>query len=104
MLVQRRFREHLIRDEADYARHVEYCYTTRSNTASSRGCATGLIRRFIAMFARDYFRRIGLATVKRAVISANDDDRAAAGPERRITPTAPRLARTRWAPIRPTAW
>jgi len=23
---QRRFREHLIRDEADYARHVEYCY------------------------------------------------------------------------------
>jgi len=24
---QRRFWEHLIRDEADYARHVEYCYT-----------------------------------------------------------------------------
>ena len=23
---QRRFWEHLIRDEADYARHVEYCY------------------------------------------------------------------------------
>jgi hypothetical protein len=23
---QRRFREHLIRDAADYARHVEYCY------------------------------------------------------------------------------
>jgi len=23
---QRRFWEHLIRDEADYARHIEYCY------------------------------------------------------------------------------
>jgi putative transposase len=23
---QRRFWEHLIRDDADYARHVEYCY------------------------------------------------------------------------------
>jgi REP element-mobilizing transposase RayT len=68
---QRRFWEHLIRDEA-----------------SSRACAIGRIRCFIAMYARDYFRKIGAAIAKRAVISVNDDDRAAVGVGRRITPSA----------------
>jgi hypothetical protein len=40
------------------------------------------------MYARDYFRKIGAAIVKRAAISVNDDDRAAVDPERRITPSA----------------
>jgi hypothetical protein len=54
------------------------------------------------MYAPAYFRWIGVAIAKRAAISANDDDGAAAGPERRITPIGPRLGATRWAPIRPT--
>jgi hypothetical protein len=48
--------------------------STRSNTASSRACATGRIRRFIAMSAPAYFRWIGVAIAKRAAISANDDE------------------------------
>jgi hypothetical protein len=43
------------------------------------------------MYAPAYFRWIGVAIAKRAAISANDDDGAAAGPERRITPIGPRL-------------
>src|SRR5258706_507064 len=55
---------------------------------SSRACAIGRIPRFIAMYARGYFRKIGAAIAKRTVISVNNDDRAAVGPERRITPSA----------------
>jgi hypothetical protein len=40
------------------------------------------------MYARDYFRKIEAAIAKRAVISVNDDNRAAVGVERRITPSA----------------
>jgi putative transposase len=99
---QRRFWEHLIRDEADYGRHVEYCYINPLKHRLVSACATGRSRRFIATYAPEYFRGIGLETAKRAEISANGDDRSAAGPGRRITPTGPRLGATRWAPIRPT--
>jgi len=44
----------------------------------SAGSAIGRIRRFIATFARDCFRRTGAATSKRRVISASGDDGAAA--------------------------
>jgi putative transposase len=43
---QRRFWEHLIRDEADYARHVEYCYINPVKHGLSAVFATGRIRRF----------------------------------------------------------
>ncbi len=32
---QRRFWEHLIRDEADYARHVEYCYYNHGHVSKA---------------------------------------------------------------------
>jgi putative transposase len=54
-LWQRRYWEHTIRDEADFARHVDYM-------ASSRAFATGPIRRFIAMFGVDCYRRTGQET------------------------------------------
>jgi hypothetical protein len=49
--------------------------STRSSTLSSRASVTGRIPRFTAMSARDYFRRIGAATLQRATTtSARDDD------------------------------
>jgi putative transposase len=56
---QRRFWEHLIRDEADYARHVEYCYINPLSTDWLRGCAIGLTRRSIATCARDCLQTTG---------------------------------------------
>jgi hypothetical protein len=74
---QRRFWEHLIRDEGRLrARHVEYCRINLLEHPSSRACATGGIPRFNAMSARECFPRIGPATATRAAISANDVDRA----------------------------
>jgi hypothetical protein len=35
---QRRFWEHLIRDEADYARHVEYCYIQSGQAPMGHAC------------------------------------------------------------------
>jgi hypothetical protein len=61
----------------------------RAQTPPRHARAIGRIHRFIAMYAREYFRRIGLAIAKRAVISAND--RTVAGPARRITPIGARL-------------
>jgi putative transposase len=99
---QRRFWEHLIRDEADYARHVEY------------GCINPLKHRLVARVRdwpyssfhrdlRDCFRSMGRRLSKRSASSASADFGGAQakpvfafGVERRITPeavNAPRLAR-----------
>jgi putative transposase len=69
---QRRFWEHLIRDEADYGRHVEYCYINPLKHRSG-AFAIGRTRRFIAMCARECFRSIGAAMPKRSVSSASAD-------------------------------
>ena len=49
------------------------------------------------MSARDYFRKIGAAIAKRAVISVNDDDRAAlawkGGLRRRLIVLSQKVAR-----------
>src|SRR6266404_7054549 len=45
----------------------------RSSTGWSRACATGLIRRFIAMCVRESFQTTGLATSQRPVILASGD-------------------------------
>ncbi len=78
---QRRFWEHLIRNEDDYARHVEYCYIIRSSTGSSHACATGRILHSIATCAQVCFPRIGAATWQHLANSANvRDGRGSRGP------------------------
>ncbi len=62
---QRRFWEHLIRDEADYARHVEYCYINPVKHHWSRASAIGRTRRFIAMSTRELSLWIGRARLSR---------------------------------------
>jgi putative transposase len=75
---QRRFWEHLIRDEADYARHVEYCYIN----PLKHGLVTRVRDWPHSSFHRDVrgdcFRSTGVATLKRRTISASDVDGAAA--------------------------
>ena len=71
---QRRFWEHLIRDEADYARHVEYCYYNPSSTDMRRRCVTGRIRRFTVMCGLDCFRRIGAGTLGSQASSVSGRD------------------------------
>jgi putative transposase len=63
---QRRFWEHLIRDEAD-----EYCYI---NPLKHGLVTIGRIPRFTATSEPDCFRRIGRVTAKRMVISTNGSD------------------------------
>jgi hypothetical protein len=75
---QRRFWEHLLHDEADFARHIEYCYISPlKHRPATRVRDWPSIPHFIATSARDCFRKIGAATSKRWVSSANDDDRVA---------------------------
>ena len=63
---QRRFWEHLIRDEEDYRRHVEYCYINPvKHGLVSR--AIGPFRRFIATWRPGYFQKTGRATSMRPV-------------------------------------
>jgi putative transposase len=45
---QRRFWEHLIRDEPDYARHVEYCYINPPQPCTRRANQFASARRLIA--------------------------------------------------------
>jgi putative transposase len=71
---QRRFWEHLIRDEADYARHVEYCYYNPSSTDMRRRCVTGRIRRFTVMCGLDCFRRIAAGTLGSQASSVSGRD------------------------------
>jgi hypothetical protein len=63
----RRFWEHMIRDEAMTRDMSNIAISIRSSTDWSRACAIGLTPRFIAMYARDYFRPIGAAKSKRSV-------------------------------------
>ena len=70
---QRRFWEHLIRDEADYANHVEYCYINPMKHDWWQGCAIGRIRRFTATFAQGLFRRTGPAASMRSANSASGE-------------------------------
>jgi hypothetical protein len=63
---QRRFWEHLIREDADDARHVEYCHINPLKHAWSNAGATGRSHRFIATWARECFRSIGAAISKRS--------------------------------------
>ena len=70
---QRRFWEHLIRDETDYARHVEYCYIN----PLKHGLVTRVQDWPHSSFHRD--ARAGIvpldqATANRAEISASDAD------------------------------
>ena len=76
---QRRFWEHLIRDEADYARHVEYCYINRSSTAWSRACAIGHIPPFTETCEQGYFHSTGPVTTKLAGISVSVNDASIRG-------------------------
>ena len=57
---QRRFWEHQIRDEHDFARHVDYIHSTLLNTGMFNVRLIGLIRHFIAMCVMGYMRMIGL--------------------------------------------
>jgi CRP-like cAMP-binding protein len=69
---QRRFWEHLIRDDADYARHVEYCYINPSNMALSAACRIDRTRLFTVTCGAEFFRSIGRARSSRPAISANE--------------------------------
>jgi putative transposase len=59
-LWQRRFWEHLIRDEADFSRHLDYIITIQSNMVMFRVWLS-VIRRFIATLSRVCSRRLGRA-------------------------------------------
>jgi putative transposase len=67
---QRRFWEHLIRDDEDFRRHVE-CTSIRSSTAWSLASAIGRIRRSTATCVRDCFRKTGRATCRPRVSLAS---------------------------------
>jgi putative transposase len=72
---QRRLSEHLIRDEADYARHVEYCYINPVSMVWSNAFATGRTRRFIVTSMPGSSRSIGPAKLIRAVRSGSGESR-----------------------------
>ena len=78
---QRRFWEHLVRDEADFTRHVEYCYIN----PVKHGLVTRVRDWQYSTFHRDiqagWFQRIGAAIGRRPANSANVA-------EWRITPSA----------------
>jgi hypothetical protein len=71
---QRRFWEHLIRDEADYSRHVEYCYINPVSTRLSVACQIGRIRHFVGMCGRESSLRTGQAESNQKVSSVNAPD------------------------------
>ena len=61
-LWQRRFWEHTIRDEDDFARHVDYIHFNPVSTVSRPVSAIGRFRHFTFMSDRGCCRRIGQAT------------------------------------------
>jgi putative transposase len=71
---QRRFWEHLIRDEADYVRHIEYCYINPLKHRLVSACAIGHTRRFIAMSAPELLPWIGEATLSRTASLGNGEE------------------------------
>ncbi len=56
---QRRYWEHLIRDERDYQRHFDYIHYNPSNTGMSNGWRTGPIRAFTAPWHRVCIQKTG---------------------------------------------
>jgi hypothetical protein len=71
----------LVRDEADFTRHVEYCYINPVKHGLVTRYAIGDIQRFIGISTPDGFQRIGAATAKHPAILASVA-------EWRITPSA----------------
>ena len=65
-LWQRRFWEHTIRDDGDFARHVDYIHFNPVKHDWRGGCATGRIRRFTDTSGKAGCRTIGQATSARA--------------------------------------
>ena len=59
---QRRFWEHTIRDEDDFARHFDYIHINPVKHRLSRECRIGHIRHFIARSNEESIRRIGPET------------------------------------------
>ena len=80
---QRRFWEHLIRDETDYARHVEYCYINPLKHRLVTRVSDWPYPHFIAMYASDCSRRTGLVMSRQAGILAKEREDLW-----RITPSA----------------
>jgi len=68
---QRRFWEHLIRDDDDFSRHVEYCYINPVKHGWVTGSAIGRIPRSTATCGRGCFRGIGPATSRPRAASAS---------------------------------
>lgn len=81
---QRRFWEHAIRNEEDYAAHMDYVHFNPASTASSPRQQTGRIPRSDPASRADCTRPTGLARRRRRSRPAN----AAAENMRRITPAA----------------
>jgi putative transposase len=71
---QRRFWEHLIRDDGDYGRHVEYCYINPVKHGWVDRVCDGRTRRFTATCGRGFSHTTGRATFRRRVNSANARD------------------------------
>ena len=90
---QRRFWEHLIRDDADYARHVEYCYINPVSTMASSGAfVIGRTRRSTATPDAASFLSIGLAKSSRRVNLVSENyDRAGRVRRSRNPPLWPRV-------------
>jgi len=58
---QRRYWEHTIVIERDYAQHVDYIHVSHSNMSMYNGFAIGHIQLFIAMLPMAFCRSIGAA-------------------------------------------
>jgi len=58
-VLQRRFWEHTLRDEEDYARHFDYIHYTRLNMGTWNLCRIGLIQLFIAGLNKAFTSWIG---------------------------------------------
>lgn len=61
---QRRYWEHSIRDESDFAAHMDYIQSTRSNTVLSRGWPIGHIQHFMAWSSAACIPWTGLAGMR----------------------------------------
>ena len=84
---QRRFWEHLIRDEEDFRRHVEYCYIDPVKHGLVSRVQTGRIRHFTAMCERNCFPRIGPAISLATTVSASVGERHRRNALRLLRPT-----------------
>jgi putative transposase len=74
---QRRFWEHLIRDEEDYRRHVEYCCINPVKHGLVGRVRDWPFSSFHRDVAAEYFRKIGPANLRRSANSARHERRNA---------------------------